>query len=67
MKHKLVLKNLKPSDLTLFEYHYRRSKSKQKALNLDAAVFIASLYPGLPSKKDEVGNRFPLNLSIFGP
>lgn len=67
MKQKLVLKNLKSSDLTFFEYHYRRSKSKQKAFNLDVAVFIASLYPGLPSRKDEAGNRFPLNLSIYGP
>ena len=66
MKRKLVLKRLAASDLTFFEYHYRASESKQKAFNLDVAVFVQSLYPGL-SELTSASKRIPLNLSIYGP
>ncbi len=68
MKRKLVLKRLSASDLTLFEHHYRNTTgAKQKALNLDVAVFVQSLYPGLSETISFARNRIPLNLSIYGP
>jgi transcriptional regulator with XRE-family HTH domain len=68
LKRKLVLKRLSASDLTLFEHHYRNTPgAKQKALNLDAAVFVQSLYPGLSETIDLARHRIPLNLSIYGP
>jgi len=68
VKRKLVLKRLSASDLTLFEYHYRNTAgAKQKAINLDAAVFVQSLYPGLAETISYARNRIPLNLSIYGP
>lgn len=68
MKRKLVLKRLSASDLTLFEHHYRNTLgAKQKALNLDVAVFVRFLYPGLSESVGFERNRIPLNLSIYGP
>lgn len=65
---KLVLKRLSASDLTLFEYHYRNtSGAKQKAINLDAAVFINLLFPLLPSKIGEHHDRVFFTLNIYGP
>jgi hypothetical protein len=68
MKRKIAVKRLSASDLTLFEYHYRRtSGTKQKAFNLDAAVFVKELYPSLPERMDVGTDRIPLDLHIFGP
>jgi len=70
MKKKIVLKRLSASDLTLFEYHYKKTPgAKQKAFNLDVEVFVNKLYPGLPERDrmDINQNRIPLDLSIFGP
>lgn len=68
MKKKIVLKRLSASDLTLFEYHYRNtSGTKQKAFNLDRAVFIDKLYPSLPETAPVGTGRVPLDLSIYGP
>lgn len=68
MKKKIALKRLSSSDLTLFEYHYRNtSGAKQKAINLDASVFIGTMFPGLPSKMDAIKDRVIITLSIYGP
>lgn len=68
MKRKLALKRLSESDLTLFEHHYRNtSGAKQKAINLDIAVFINLLFPLLPSRLDENRDRVFLGLDIYGP
>lgn len=68
MKRKIVVKRLSASDLTLFEKHFRNtSGTKQKAFNLDVAIFVNRLYPGLPGKMDITRSRIPLDLSIFGP
>lgn len=66
MKKRIVLKRLSASDLTLFEHHFRNtSGAKQKAFNLDSAVFIDILYPGLPDRMDITRDRIPLDLSIL--
>lgn len=68
MKRRIVIKRLSASDLTLFEHHFRNTAgAKQKAFNLDRAVFIDLLYPGLPDRLDITKNRLPLDLSIYGP
>ncbi len=68
MKRKIALKRLSSSDLTLFEYHYRNtSGAKQKAINLDAAVFIGTMFPGLPNRMDVIKDRVIVSLSIYGP
>lgn len=68
MKRKVALKRLSASDLTLFEHHFRNTRgTKQKAFNLDAAVFIKSLYPALPNKLNLTNDRIPLDLSLYGP
>lgn len=68
MKRKIALKRLSSSDLTLFEYHYRNTNgAKQKAINLDASVFIGTMFPGLPSKMDAIKDRVIITLSIYGP
>lgn len=68
MKRKIALKRLSPSDLTLFEHHYRStSGTKQKAINLDTAVFVDGLFPGLPNRLDVDRDRVIVTLSLFGP
>lgn len=68
MKRKIALKRLSSSDLTLFEHHYRiTAGTKQKAINLDAAVFVDALFPGLPSRLDALRDRVIVTLAIYGP
>ena len=66
MNRKIAIKRLSASDLTFFEHQFRNTAgTKQKAFNLDRAVFDDELYPSLPLA---IGNdRVPINLSIFGP
>ena len=64
---RLVLKRLSASDLTLFEYHFRNSASKQKAINLDKSVFVDSLYPHLANRSDVTKDKIPVDLKIYGP
>jgi hypothetical protein len=66
-RHKLAVKRLTASDLTLFEWHFRnRNAGNQKAINLNADVFIDRLYPVLPEAAGRAG-RIPLDLFIYGP
>lgn len=66
MPHKLAIKRLTASDLTFFEYHYRhRPTAKQKAININADVFVEKLFPGL--NDPSAGKRFPVDLLIYGP
>ena len=68
MLHQIAIKRLTASDLTLFEWHYRnRPAGNQKAINLNADVFIDQLYPSLPSLVQSSAGKIPLDLFIFGP
>ncbi|MCK7577643.1 MAG: hypothetical protein MZV65_18770 [Chromatiales bacterium] len=68
MKRKIALKRLSASDLTLFEYHYRNtSGAKQKAINLDASVFVGALFPGLPGGLDVFRDRVISHARDCGP
>ena len=64
MISKLALKRLTKSDLTLFAWHFRnRRAGNQKAINLNANVFIGELYPGLREHRDNIG----VDMWIAGP
>ena len=68
MIQKIVLKRMTSSDLTFFAWHYLNEPAgNQKAINLNADVFIDILYPGLPAIAQNRGDRFPLDLYLFGP
>ncbi len=68
MPRKLALKRLTASDLTFLEWHFRnRNAGNQKAINLNADVFIAELYPSLPTVALTRGGRVPIDLYIYGP
>jgi Domain of unknown function (DUF3883) len=66
MPLKLAIKRLTASDLTFFATQYRQNPSvKQKAINLNADVFVDKLYPGL---SDPSAPRWlKVNVSIYGP
>ncbi|MDA7979553.1 MAG: DUF3883 domain-containing protein [Pirellulales bacterium] len=68
MDRKLAVKQLSYSDLTLFETQFRSlKKGNQKAINLNADVFVSRLYPSLPDTEIGKTGRIPLDLSLFGP
>lgn len=58
---KIGIKRLTKSDLSLFAPHL--DAAKQKAINLNASVFIESMYPGLSGTTTPI----PFALEIFGP
>lgn len=66
MTRKLAIKLLTASDLSFFAWQFRKNpSSKQKAINLNADVFVEELYPGLkdPSAQD----RYSIDIFIYGP
>lgn len=68
MHRRLAAKRLTPSDLTLFEWHFRnRYAGNQKAINLNADVFIGQLFPSLPEASTDTNGKIPLDLYIYGP
>ena len=68
MADHLALKRLTASDLTLFESLFRRlNAGNQKAINLNADVFVGALYPSAPTLGTAMDNEIPLALSLFGP
>ena len=65
---KLAIKRLTKSDLTLFEWQFRhRPAGNQKAINLNADVFIDALYPSLPELAKRLEGKIPLDLFLYGP
>lgn len=68
MLRRFALKRLTASDLTFFEWHFRNHNAgNQKAINLNADVFIDQLYPGLPSVALTKAGRLPIDLYLYGP
>jgi hypothetical protein len=65
---KAALKRLTQSDLTFFEWHFRnRNAGNQKSVNLNADVFIDTLYPALPTIARGIGDKVPIDLFLYGP
>lgn len=68
MPQKLALKRLTASDLTFFEWQFsNHNAGNQKAINLNADIFINKLYPSLPEIARDRGERFPLDINLYGP
>jgi len=68
MPDQLAVKKLTASDLTFFEWHFRnRNAGNQKAINLNADVFIDQLFPSLPALAEQSGGRFGLEIFLYGP
>lgn len=68
MTHKIAIKRLTASDLTFFEWQFRHHNAgNQKAINLNADVFIDQLYPLLPTIVTEKGGKIPISIHIYGP
>ena len=68
MLRKLAIKRLTASDLTFFAWHYRTSDvGNQAAVNLNADVLVAKLYPAIETAAARSGNRLGLDLWIAGP
>ncbi len=70
---KFAVKRLRRSDLTFFEYQFRRQNAgNQKSINLNRDVFIDVLFPsapGIATKNGTAGEPAPfhLRLTIYGP
>lgn len=62
---KVAAKLLRHSDLTLFRSQYERlhETTKQKAINLNADVFVGEFYPGLRGQL----TRYSVTLQVSGP
>lgn len=67
MSRKIAIKRLTESDLTLFEFHHRKTAGKQKAININANVLIGSFYPELPQISHARSGKFPVDFFIYGP
>ena len=68
MSQKLAMKRLTASDLTLFKWHFENHRAgNQKAINLNADIFIDRLYPSVPVIIEEKHGSIPLDLYIYGP
>jgi hypothetical protein len=66
---KIALKRLTKSDLTFFRWHFDNNNAgNQKAINLNADVFVQILFPGLPAEATvQPRGRFKIDLSVYGP
>lgn len=68
MPDRIALKRLTASDLTFFESLFRTvNAGNQKAINLNADVFVDELYPALPSLVPTLGDVIPVSLTVLGP
>jgi hypothetical protein len=68
MIDRIALKRLTASDLTFFETLFRTlNAGNQKAINLNADVFVDRLYPSLPGLVPILGDVIPLTVTILGP
>lgn len=68
MADRIALKSLTASDLTFFEAQFRKlGAGNQKAINLNADVFVEELYPALPGLVPTVGDVLNVSLFISGP
>jgi hypothetical protein len=63
-----AVKRLTRSDLTFFEYQFRRQNAgNQKSINLNADVFIDDIFPYARTIAAGRPHQFPVRLQIFGP
>src|SRR5476651_2125325 len=65
---RFAVKRLTRSDLTFFEYQFRRQNAgNQKSINLNADVFVEIIFPQARTFSGGHARQFPLPLTIYGP
>lgn len=63
-----AIKRLQHSDLTFFEPYFRTSSgAKQKAINLDAAIFADNFFPRLSRTNPARPTKILFELTVIGP
>lgn len=65
---RFAVKRLTRSDLTFWEYQFRRQGAgNQKSINLNADVFIDVIFPQARTESGGHARQFPVPLTIYGP
>ena len=65
---RFAVKRLTRSDLTFWEYQFRRQGAgNQKSINLNADVFIDVIFPQARTEAGGYARQFPVPLTIYGP
>jgi hypothetical protein len=69
MANQLALKALSHSDLLMFDPYYTAigKSSKQKAIILNANIFVNQIYPAVETIASTMNNRIPVTVAVFGP
>lgn len=63
-----AIKRLSSSDLTFFEFQFRRlNVGNQKSINLNADVFVDLIFPYARTVAAGQPHQFPVKLQIYGP
>lgn len=65
---RFAVKKLTRSDLTFFEYQFRRQNAgNQKSINLNRNVFVDLIFPTAGQVAGGVARQFPVPVTLYGP
>ncbi len=65
---RFAVKKLTRSDLTFFEYQFRRQNAgNQKSINLNRNVFVDLIFPAAEQVAGGVAHQFPVPVTLYGP
>ncbi len=65
---RFAVKRLTRSDLTFFEYQYRRQNAgNQKSINLNRNVFVDLIFPLAGEVTGGLARQFPVPVTLYGP
>lgn len=65
---RFAVKKLTRSDLTFFEYPFRRQNAgNQKSINLNRNVFVDLIFPTAGQVAGGVARQFPVPVTLYGP
>ena len=65
---RFALKKLTRSDLTFFEYQFRRQNAgNQKSINLNRNVFVDLIFPTAGQVAGGLVRQFPVPVTLYGP
>lgn len=65
---RFAVKKLTRSDLTFFEYQFRRQNAgNQKSINLNRNIFVDLIFPAAAQVTGGVARQFPVPVILYGP
>lgn len=65
---RFAIKRLSRSDLTFFEYQFRRQQAgNQKSINLNRNVFVDIIFPAAGADAGGTAKQYPVPVTIYGP